>query len=128
MGVPNVSTKCGFRERHLDDDRVPSCIRQSPQMATVEDTRTYGHLGQHCPLILKSDDAMSRDRGKVTLATFVDQGSLSLFGRSAWVNLAGTAVKDGNRHDELVVSAPVSQPLDGVSLAATMGRIRKGHP
>lgn len=59
--------------------------------------------------------------------TYVGHRSLSLFGRSAWVNLAGTAVEDGDRHDQLTVSAPVSQSFDDVALAAMMGRIGKGE-
>lgn len=52
--------------------------------------------------------------------------SLSMFGRSAWVNLAGVNVDEGDPSDKLTVKAPLRQPFDDVSLAQIMERIGKG--
>lgn len=52
--------------------------------------------------------------------------ALSMFGRCAWVNLAGITVPDGDPGDKLVVTASLRQQFDDVAIAQMMERIGKG--
>lgn len=57
---------------------------------------------------------------------FAGHRALSLFGRCAWVNLAGRAVATGDPSDKVTIHAPLSQNFDDVALAQIMERIGAG--
>lgn len=57
---------------------------------------------------------------------YANHRSLGLYGRCAWVNLAGVDVPGGDPKDKIQIGAPIRQVLDDVELAKMMARIGQG--